>query len=66
MTKPELLTGAEFKALRESAGVTVYRLWKLSNVAENLIRRYESGGNIGIKNYRLIYGQLKKLSNELS
>jgi len=57
--KPELLTGAEFKALREKAGLTVYRLYKLTKVAQNIIHRYEKGGNITARVYLILYNEIQ-------
>ncbi|BDF70636.1 hypothetical protein CE91St41_21360 [Oscillospiraceae bacterium] len=36
---------ARFRALRESKGMSVYRLSKLSDVSENYIHTIEKGGN---------------------
>lgn len=63
MTKPTLLTGAEFRQLRKSKKIGINRLSQQTGVSTLLIRRYESGENMTIKTYLKLLTALQNVNN---
>ena len=61
--KPPLYTGSQFKDLRKSINLSVYKLSKDSNVSEITIYNFEKGKEIKISTYLKLLTALETLKS---
>jgi len=57
-TLPILYTGQQFRVIRNQAGMSVNKLFKMTGVSRTQINEYENGGNITISTYRRLLNAL--------